>query len=176
MGRRLGGSAPSPFWRRGAASPSNTMSLGLRPTSLPSAILMHPTIWRQQIWAENWEGYAPFWGREAGSPSNRAKAYLHPSFILIHPTVWPKHTNVTDRQDRQTGQDRQRSDSIGRTVLQSRPKDLACFTWASVVITKNVKYYLYCLLVILSTNLLCVMYIKCTESKHQVEWKHIWDK
>jgi len=89
---------------------------------------MHPTIWRQQIWAENWEGYAPFWGREAGSPSNRAKAYLHLSFILIHPTVWPKHTNVTDRQDRQTGQDRQRSDSIGRTVLQSRPKDLACFT------------------------------------------------
>ena len=35
-----------------------------------------------------------------------------PSFILIHPTVWPQYTNVTDRQDRQ------RSDSIGRTVLQ----------------------------------------------------------
>jgi len=26
-----------------------------------------------------------------------------PSFILIHPTVWPQYTNVTDRQ---TGQDR----------------------------------------------------------------------
>jgi len=24
-----------------------------------------------------------------------------PSFILIHPTVWPQYTNVTDRQDRQ---------------------------------------------------------------------------
>jgi len=36
-----------------------------------------------------------------------------PSFILIHPTVWPQYTNVTDRQ---TGQ--QWSDSIGRIVLQ----------------------------------------------------------
>ena len=36
-----------------------------------------------------------------------------PSFILIHPTVWPHYTNVTDRQDRQ------RSDSIGRSPLQT---------------------------------------------------------
>jgi len=35
-----------------------------------------------------------------------------PGFILIHPTIWPKYTNVTDRHDR-TGH---RSDSIGRTV------------------------------------------------------------
>ena len=45
-----------------------------------------------------------------------------PSFILIHPTVWPQYTNVTDRQTDRTGrQDRrgQRSDSIGRTVLQT---------------------------------------------------------
>jgi len=42
-----------------------------------------------------------------------------PSYILIRPTVWPQYTNLTDRQDR-TGQiDRQRSDSIGRTVLQT---------------------------------------------------------
>ena len=27
-----------------------------------------------------------------------------PSCILIHPTVWPQDTNITDRQDRQTGQ------------------------------------------------------------------------
>ena len=39
-----------------------------------------------------------------------------PSFILIHPIVWPQYTNVTDRQDRQ---DRQWSDKIGRTVLQT---------------------------------------------------------
>jgi len=23
-----------------------------------------------------------------------------PSFILIHPTIWPQYTNVTDKQDR----------------------------------------------------------------------------
>jgi len=33
-----------------------------------------------------------------------------PSFILIHPTIWPQYTNVTDRQDRET--DRQWSHSI----------------------------------------------------------------
>ena len=33
--------------------------------------------------------------------------------ILIRPTVWPQYTNVTDRTDRQ------RSDSIERTVLQT---------------------------------------------------------
>jgi len=37
-----------------------------------------------------------------------------PNFILIHPTVWPQYTNVTDRQTDRTGQ---RSHSIGRTVL-----------------------------------------------------------
>jgi len=36
-----------------------------------------------------------------------------PSFISIRPTVWPQCTNVTGRQDRQ------RTDSIGRTVLQT---------------------------------------------------------
>jgi len=38
-----------------------------------------------------------------------------PSFIFIRPTVWPQYT-VTDIQ---TGQERQRSDSIGQTVLQT---------------------------------------------------------
>ena len=39
-----------------------------------------------------------------------------PSGILIHPTVWPQYTNIIDRED---GHDRQRSDRIGRTVLQT---------------------------------------------------------
>jgi len=30
------------------------------------------------------------------------EAYLHTSFILIYPTVWPQYTNVTDRTDRTT--------------------------------------------------------------------------
>ena len=53
-------------------------------------------------------GTVPFWGRAAGSPSNTmwpgSRPTCMPSFILIRPTVWPRCTNVTDRQDRQTGQ------------------------------------------------------------------------
>ena len=39
-----------------------------------------------------------------------------PSFILIHPTVWPQYINVTDRQ---TGQDRRGQDRQ-TTVRQHR--------------------------------------------------------
>ena len=76
----------------------------------------------QQILAENW-GLCPFGGGAAGSLSNtmwpgpRPRPTRVPSFILIHQTVWSQYTNVTERTDRQT--DRQRSDSIGRTVLQT---------------------------------------------------------
>jgi len=53
----------------------------------------------------------------AGSPSNTMKPWLWrtsvPSGILIHPTVWPQYTNVTDRQTVQ------RSRSIERTVTCS---------------------------------------------------------
>jgi len=38
---------------------------------------------------------------------------------LIRPTVWPQCTNVTDRTGQTDRQDRQQSDSIGRTVLQT---------------------------------------------------------
>jgi len=79
----------------------------------------------------------PFpWGR-AASPSNTMWPWPRPtsvlSGILIHPVVWPQYTNVTDRQDRQ------RSDSIGRTVLLTvapkRPNRSRCrlgrgFGWA----------------------------------------------
>ena len=70
--------------RRGAASPSNTMWPGPRPTSVPSG-------------------------------------------ISIHPTVWPQYTTVTNIQtDRHT--QRQRSDNIGRTVLQTvAQKRATCF-------------------------------------------------
>ena len=40
------------------------------------------------------------------------------SFILIHPTVWPQWTMQHHRKDTTGRTDRQRSDSIGRTVLQ----------------------------------------------------------
>jgi len=92
MGRKLG--ALLPFWGRGTGPPSNTKSPGLRPTSMPSGILIHPANAPQQIWAKNLgRELCPFGGGETGSPSN---------------TMWP------DRQDRQ------RSDSIRRTVLQCR--------------------------------------------------------
>jgi len=49
-------------------------------------------------------GCALFGG--AGSPSNTMwpgpRPITVPSFILIHPTVWPQYTNVRDRTDRQT--------------------------------------------------------------------------
>ena len=63
-------------------------------------------------------GTVPLWGRGTGFPSNTMwpgpRPICLPSFILIHPTVCPQYTNVADRQT-----DRQLSDSIGRTVLQT---------------------------------------------------------
>jgi len=114
MGRKLGGSAH--FLGRGGGPPSHTKSPGPRLTSIPSGMLIHPPIWPQQIWGENW-GLCPFRGAGAGSPSNTMwpgqRPTCVPSLILIHPTVWGQCMNVIDRQT-----DRQRCDSIGRTVLQ----------------------------------------------------------
>jgi len=109
----------APF-RGGAASTSNTMWPGRWPTSAPSGILVRPAVWPQQTWAVNWVVVSPFLGA-AVSPSKTmwpgARPTSIPSGILVHPTVWPQYTNVTDRQtDRQ---DRQRSDSTGRTVLET---------------------------------------------------------
>jgi len=69
-------------------------------------------------------GLCPFWGGELGRhltlcawPGPRPTCM--PSFILIRPTVrWPQCTNVTDRTGQR--QDRQRTDSIGRTVFSER--------------------------------------------------------
>jgi len=62
----------------------------------------------------------------AGSPSNAMwpgpRPTSVPTGILIHPTVWPQYTNVTRQRDKHT--DRQQSDSIGRTVLQSVAQNL----------------------------------------------------
>jgi len=56
------GKAAVPLWRR-AGTPSNTTWPGPRPTSIPSGILTHASIWPQQILAENW-GLCPFEGGE----------------------------------------------------------------------------------------------------------------
>ena len=101
------------------------MSPEPRPTSIPSGILIYAAIWSQRIWAENW-GLFPFGWGGAGSPSNTmwpgpAKAYLHAKFHL-DPSNSLATIHQRYRQDRtgQTGQtERQRSDSIGQTVLQT---------------------------------------------------------
>ena len=66
----------------------------------------------------------PFWGGGAGSPSNTMwPGQRHnrvPSFILIHSTVWDNTPTS------QTGQTiRQRSNSIGWTVLQTVAQKLS---------------------------------------------------
>jgi len=66
-------------------------------------------------------------GGWVGSPSNTVwpgpRPTSIPSGILIHLTVWPQYHNTptsqTYRTDREDKTDRQRSDSIGRSVLQT---------------------------------------------------------
>jgi len=116
MGQKLGAVPPSFFWG-GAGSPSNTMSPGLRPTSVQSGIFIHPTVWPQRTWAEDW-GLCPFLGELGPHPTQcgrgqglpTSKFHLDPSNRLA--TLHQRHR----QEDKRTGQ---RSDSIGRTVLQT---------------------------------------------------------
>jgi len=63
-------------------------------------------------------GCSPFWGR-AKSPCNTMwpgpRPTSTPSFILIHPAVWPQYTNVTDTQ----------ADRIGQTDRKTAPQHRA---------------------------------------------------
>jgi len=59
MGPKLG---LCPFCGAGSQSNTNyTMSPGPRLTSVPSGILIHPGVWPQRTWAQNW-GCAPLGG------------------------------------------------------------------------------------------------------------------
>jgi len=82
----------APFGGR-ARSPSNKMWSKPRPTSVLSAILIHPAVWPQQTWAENWG-----WEGKVGSPSNTIypgpRPTSVPSSILIHPAVWPQQARA----------------------------------------------------------------------------------
>jgi len=75
-------------------------------------------------------------GRGAGSPSNTMwrgpRPTCMPSFILIRPTVWPQYTNVTDKQTDRQDRTGQRTDSIGRTVLQTVAQKLEALSYISV--------------------------------------------
>jgi len=99
----------------GAGSPSSTMWPGPMPTSIPSSILIHPAIWPQQIWAETWGGCAPLDEGQVGphlTQCTRAEAYLHAKFHLD-----PSNHLATVHQRHR--RDRQRSDSIWQTILQT---------------------------------------------------------
>jgi len=134
MGRKLG--ALPPFLGRGAGCSSSTMWPAPRPTSMPSAILIHPDSSSHLatrdmgilIHPAIWPRYGPkiggallLCGRGAGSPSNTMwpvqRPTCMPSFILIHPTVWPQYTKVTDR----TGQTMVRQHRANR-FTNGRPK------------------------------------------------------
>jgi len=43
VGQKVGAAVPF-LWEGGAGSPSNTVSPGSKPTSIPSGILIHPTV------------------------------------------------------------------------------------------------------------------------------------
>jgi len=102
------------LFREKLGPPPNTMSPGPRPTSVPSGILLHPAVWPH---GPKTGGLCPF-GEGSWVPicynMARAEAYLHATFHLD-----PSNSLATIHQRyRQTGQtDRQRSDSIGQTVL-----------------------------------------------------------
>jgi len=110
---------------------------GPRSTTVPSGILIHPAVWPQQTWAadytdENFEsgGCCPFREGGAGSPSKKVWPGPRPSYLHTKAHLDPSNRLATihqrHRQDRQTGQ---RSDSIGRTVLQTVAQKLERITW-----------------------------------------------
>jgi len=70
MSRKVVGllpSCPSPPFFGGGRSwvPSNTLSPGTNPTSIPSGILIHLAVWPHHTWAENW-WLCPFLEGELG--------------------------------------------------------------------------------------------------------------
>ena len=80
-----------PF-RGGVGSPFNTMWPGLRLTSIPSGILIHPDIWLQYTMTEKWGAAVPlFWGGAGFPPktmSSGQRPTSVPNGILVHPAVW----------------------------------------------------------------------------------------
>ena len=76
---------------------------GPRPTFVPSGILIQPCsrLTTTYVGRKLGRGCVPL-GEGAGSPSNTMcpgpRPNSMPIFILIHPTVWPQYTTVTDRQ------------------------------------------------------------------------------
>jgi len=123
MGRKLGACS---FGGGGAGSPFKTMWPGPRPTCVPSFILIHPTVWPQ--YTNVYIFYSFFL---CTRPTQYWFYLLYTCIVsgqsaLMHFNKWNEtpasQTGQIDRQDRQ------RSDSVGRTVLQTvAQKVKACF-------------------------------------------------
>ena len=79
MSQKLGGGGCALFLGV-AGSLLNTNSPGLRPTTIPSGILVHPAVWPQRTLAENW-GVVHLWRRGSWVRVQYsvayAEAYLH---------------------------------------------------------------------------------------------------
>ena len=147
MGRKLG---PVPPFLGGAWFPSNNVACAeaYQSTTMPSFILIHPTVWPQ---------YTNVTDRQTGQTQQSvawAQSTSMPCLILIHPTVWQQYTNVTDRQTDRTGQDR-------TTVRQHRanrftnrhPKTLCC---ARVKVSPHILALLFDLPSVLRDNSLSI--------------------
>ena len=96
------------FWGgEETGSPSNTKSPGLRPSSIPSDILINAAIWPQQIWAENWGGCATLREGELGPHltqcgQGRGLSARQVSSWSIQPFCYSTPPLQRDRQKRQT--------------------------------------------------------------------------
>ena len=108
------------FSHGGTGFPRLTMLPGPRPTFVPIGILIHPAIWPQWIWAENW-GCAPFGG--AGSHITQCGRCLPPCQVSSSSIQPFGHNTPTLQADRQTEHDRQtvRQDKANRCT-NGRPK------------------------------------------------------
>jgi len=125
MGRKLG--VVPLFGEGGVGSPSGTMQPGTRPTFIRSGILIHPAIWPQQIWAENW-GLYPF-GKGELSPhltqcgQGRGLSARLVSSSSVKPFGHNTPTLQTYRQTEQTGQTDNGPIAYGEPFYKRSPKN-----------------------------------------------------
>ena len=92
------------------------------------------------------------WRAGAESPSNTMwpgpRPTCTPSFILIHPTVWPQYTNVTDRTDK-TDRQTDRTDNgliaWGEPFYKRSPKSSANSRAIKSAVHECIIYKLYSL-------------------------------
>jgi len=76
------------------------------------------TLWPQQTWARKWGLLCPFLWGGAGSPSNTLSPGSRPTSVPVaFWSIQPFYHNTPTSQSGQT--DRQQSDSIAWTVLQT---------------------------------------------------------